>query len=507
MMATDLDEMIGQSEDDEEQRPRFMPPMHSGDWDENEAPVPVMGSPKAPSMIAPPITEPLNAEKNLPNPNALNPTMLPQGVLGEPKPPQIASPLDRYYSLLQKGSGVSNKHGITGGLLKAADIAGTILAPNITSLIPGTTLNQKAEENRALRQGGEIAGEQQKEAEAGSERATANKANAETPEVAPDAASKRAYEAAQSSNLNAEAQERLNKLETQYGAAVHDAIQNGRDLSKDPKVTQLADAITAIQKQPTEKTQNDFEQYYSQYLKDNRLPDTAANRLKARAAYEQAGQKPTPEPGNYLPVNDAKGNTVAWVDPKSGHFRSVASIPGLSAAVGGGAIPPKPTAQTQNMAQMAQTVVPQAQNLLSEIDDMAQSIGPAVGRWNELLVNKGGKDFPEFAGLDTDLDLFASALVRTHFGARGGQGYREALKKQFSAAQSPEDLKSRIEHADTWLRGYANMGGAGAPETGGAEKFQVPHDAPPAPKEDGKLLKSGGKTIAKSKGGQWVQPQ
>lgn len=45
--------------------------------------------------------------------------------------------------------------------------------------------------------------------------------------------------------------------------------------------------------------------------------------------------------------------------------------------------------------------------------------------------------------------------------------------------------------------------GEGASRAAG---FKAPSDAPPAPKEDGKLLKSGGQTIAVSKGGQWVQP-
>ena len=149
---------------------------------------------------------------------------------------------------------------------------------------------------------------------------------------------------------------------------------------------------------------------------------------------------------------------------KSKHFTPATAIPGLTQSVGGGtSLPPKPTSQTQNMAQMAQTVLPMANNLIAEVGQLKGSIGPAVGRWNQLMVNKGGKDFPEFAGLDTDLDLFASALVRTHFGARGGQGYREELKKQFNEAQSPEDLINRIQHADEWIKGYANMGGRGAP--------------------------------------------
>lgn len=118
----------------------------------------------------------------------------------------------------------------------------------------------------------------------------------------------------------------------------------------------------------------------------------------------------------------------------------------------------KPTNQTKAMSEMAQTVLKQVPNIKSQVDKLADKIGPGAGRWNQFWVNKGGVDDPDFAGLDTDLDLFASALVRTHFGARGGQQYREELRKQFSQAQSPEDLKSRIDHADTWIQGYANAG-------------------------------------------------
>jgi hypothetical protein len=46
-------------------------------------------------------------------------------------------------ALRSNGSGVSNRHGFLGGLLKAGDIAGSILAPHAMALIPGTTLNYR----------------------------------------------------------------------------------------------------------------------------------------------------------------------------------------------------------------------------------------------------------------------------------------------------------------------------------------------------------------------------
>jgi hypothetical protein len=114
------------------------------------------------------------------------------------------------------------------------------------------------------------------------------------------------------------------------------------------------------------------------------------------------------------------------------------------------------TNTTRAMSEMATTVLPQMDQIKGRIDKLAASLGTAAGRWNQLMVNKGGTDFPAFAGLDTDLDLLASAIVRTHFGARGGQEYRKELRKQFGEAQSPEDLKSRIDSAKIWIQGYAD---------------------------------------------------
>jgi hypothetical protein len=48
------------------------------------------------------------------------------------------------------------------------------------------------------------------------------------------------------------------------------------------------------------------------------------------------------------------------------------------------------------------------------------------------------------------------------------------------------------------------LSGTGGDSAGGG--WQAPADAPPAPSQDGKVLKSNGQVIAKSQGGKWVQP-
>jgi hypothetical protein len=109
------------------------------------------------------------------------------------------------------------------------------------------------------------------------------------------------------------------------------------------------------------------------------------------------------------------------------------------------------------MSEMAGSVLQETPRILSQIDALKSKLGPAAGRWNDLWVNKAGFNDPDFAALDQDLDLLASALVVTHFGGRGGQEYRKVLRERFGAAQSPDDLKARIQTAEKWLKNYEAM--------------------------------------------------
>ncbi len=70
-------------------------------------------------------------------------------------------------------------------------------------------------------------------------------------------------------------------------------------------------------------------------------------------------------------------------------------------------------------------------------------------------------------------------------------------------ADKLEDLNIR----NSRIPGYQQAETARPANAAPAAAFQVPADAPPAPKEDGNKLKANGKTIAVSKGGKWVAPQ
>lgn len=179
---------------------------------------------------------------------------------------------------------------------------------------------------------------------------------------------------------------------------------------------------------------------------------TARANLDEALKQKKAGAAAPPDKGQNF-IDPATGRMVR-IEPGGAVPKGAMTASGLNTVN-------TPTSQSRGMSEMANTVIAQVPTLLGQIDALKDKIGPAAGRWNELWVKKAGLNDPDFAGLDQDLDLFASALVRTHFGGRGGQGYREALKKDFSMAQSPEDLKSRIQHAETWLQGYANIANKG----------------------------------------------
>ena len=162
-----------------------------------------------------------------------------------------------------------------------------------------------------------------------------------------------------------------------------------------------------------------------------------------------------------LPINDVQGNTTGWVNPQTRTFTPIGAVPGATQSIGSATMPPKPTSSMLNRGQMASSILENTPALQKEVQSLADKVGPGAGRWNDYWVNKGGVNDPAYAGLQQDLKLYASAISMSHFGAGAPLDFTNALEKDFSAAQSPEDLQARIQHADVWLQGYAQRAGRG----------------------------------------------
>jgi hypothetical protein len=83
-----------------------------------------------------------------------------------------------------------------------------------------------------------------------------------------------------------EPQDKAATIDNLLATAADKAQREGRDPRQDPAVQQLSDVKTSLQRDVQPKTQNDFEQFYGKYLRDNRLPDTAQNMQRAHQAFE-----------------------------------------------------------------------------------------------------------------------------------------------------------------------------------------------------------------------------
>jgi hypothetical protein len=129
------------------------------------------------------------------------------------------------------------------------NIAGDIFAPGVMANIPGTQMNRNMQEGGlAKRLNAEIGDESTnayRDAETG-------KTEAETPQIAPDAESKRNLEGAQADEAHNKIAQGPD-LAQAYAHAVGQAIKNGTDPAQDPIVQHLSDAITSIQKQTAPK--------------------------------------------------------------------------------------------------------------------------------------------------------------------------------------------------------------------------------------------------------------
>lgn len=331
--------------------------------------------------------------------------------------------------LLSTGSGVSQiqGHPFLKGLATVGDAALSGLLPGLAPFIPGSTAHHNSLVNQASGQVRQDVGNDEKQAQTAEAQGRVPLEAAQTEHVQQQTAASTPVE------ITPEQAQQMGAPEL-AGEKVSPAIM--AQLSKQHGINTTKENTT----QDTNDTRKEINQNTVQG-RENVAGTQAASREKIAAA------------------SDAVKRSLEQMRVASGVGRGAQGS----------------TMTTRAMAEMATTVLPRMTAISGEVDRLANEIGPAVGRWNELMVNKGGADHPEFAHLDADLDLLASAIVRTHFGARGGQQYRQELRKQFGEAQSPEDLKARIAAAQDWIQGYADMEQhpAGSQPQGGSQGGQT----------------------------------
>jgi hypothetical protein len=216
-----------------------------------------------------------------------------------------------------------------------------------------------------------------------------------------------------------------------------------------------------------------------------------------------------------LPVNDAQGNVQGTWNPQSQTFTPIGqarsapapgggAVPSIQEAMGGQSMPVKPTSSMLTMGQMAQTIQAQVPQIKNEIDAISDKIGPAAGRWNNFWVKKAGADDPAYASLDMGLQLYATALGKAHFGASMPEGFVNDMMRDFGLAQSPADLKARIDAAQRYVNEYATHSGKGEAPKNAATPAATPKQNTAATFKEGDTATGPNNHKILYTGGRWV---
>ncbi len=156
------------------------------------------------------------------------------------------------------------------GVLTAASVFAPVPTHRLLTALPGTNENHDLKVHQAQQT---VANDQQQQlanAKIAGDQADTESKQAELPYVAANAQATATQKQALATQENAKAQAILNPqpdaekaetLQQEHADAVIDAIHRGVDPATDTHVQQLADSITALQKQPTAKEPNKDDKY------------------------------------------------------------------------------------------------------------------------------------------------------------------------------------------------------------------------------------------------------
>lgn len=152
------------------------------------------------------------------------------------------------------------------------------------------------------------------------------------------------------------------------------------------------------------------------------------------------------EPGSYMAVPDADGNTVGWVNPKSREFVAAGSIAGgaaTAAAGGGNVLPMKPSGQTASRMQQGDTVIRAGDNLINDIKANKAKLGNVEALMESAVLNTPWAD-PETAQLRAEIGSFIALNPAMH-GFRGASAMQEFSKLVGGIPNNPDALIAAIQ--------------------------------------------------------------
>lgn len=224
--------------------------------------------------------------------------------------------------------GTAENHNNLGGkighvLAKIGNIAGDIVAPGTTALIPGTELNRRG-------QGAEL---QRAESAKAQQEAVAEGIR-QRPEIAEITGAMK-QQIADSQEAAAQAREEARDRTMVTVGGGHDTARTGAaDTAAEARVTTNAATNASKEKiaQMGGGKGSDFDKYYHAQLAEG-MPDTAGNRLRAHQAWDAAARDASG--GTFIPFYDPDGNvTGAWNPGKHSVQRLPPELAGSTTAGG-----------------------------------------------------------------------------------------------------------------------------------------------------------------------------
>lgn len=415
-----------------------------------------IGMPSAPPVFADPST----------------PTITRQNTPIEDQVGQTAQHLKKLQYQDANPYGSANNHPGVGGkilhaLSVAGNIAGDIFAPSTMELIPGTALNRRVQEGLDTSRLQDLT---QQKSQDESRDALTDKTNAETRNLPQQEADQHALSGATTGNLESETDQRNNPHE-EWKPVPTITGPNGEPVEMETKSGQFRFGnVSGTQPVKQPKPDSPEQQYIDEYQKLHK----GATIADAERQYALDTQRPpqiTP--------------TMVMVPNPGGGFTATAVRPGQTVApgavtTGGMNTMNVPTSQQRNVAGQAALVHEQMPQLITQISQMGDSLGPVAGKWNEFMQGKVGMNNPKFADLRANLLMMSSAVALMHARGRLPENLREEFDQAINAPkQTPANLTAVLKRIDQWTVANMNaMGGnaaagAGATDNGGGNGIQV----------------------------------
>jgi hypothetical protein len=199
---------------------------------------------------------------------------------------------------------------------------------------------------------------------------------------------------------------------------------------------------------------NDFEQFYHDYLTDNKFPDTAHNRLLARQEFAKAGQTPQHEPRQMVVGPDG---TVIELKPGM-------KVPQGSKTVSGDLAGAKPNAEELKRSEMAENMNENLGKLEDIVKRRPELFGKLAGRLTEGKMWLGSND-PDVGALNTIKDQIGMAQQSAH-SMRSAQHVEAAAASILNGFKNgPDAINSSIKTARDSLKTFTKDVQEGNPST------------------------------------------